>query len=66
MVNIHFIRQKEPKGLGHAILCAKTFVGDEPFAVLLGDHVVYKWHSKFYIWLVELTHSTAGEGVSLK
>ena len=41
MVNIHFIRQKEPKGLGHAILCAKTFVGDEPFAVLLGDDVVY-------------------------
>ena len=41
MVNIHFIRQKEPKGLGHAILCAKTFIGDEPFAVLLGDDVVY-------------------------
>ena len=41
MVNIHFIRQKEPKGLGHAILCAKAFVGDEPFAVLLGDDVVY-------------------------
>ena len=41
MVNIYFIRQKEPRGLGHAILCAKTFVGDEPFAVLLGDDVVY-------------------------
>lgn len=41
MVDIHFIRQKEPKGLGHAILCAKTFVGDEPFAVLLGDDIVY-------------------------
>ena len=41
MVNIHFIRQKEPKGLGHAILCAKSFVGNEPFAVLLGDDVVY-------------------------
>ncbi len=41
MVNIHFIRQKEPRGLGHAILCARTFVGDEPFAVLLGDDVVY-------------------------
>ena len=34
MVNIHYIRQKEPRGLGHAIHCAKTFVGDEPFAVL--------------------------------
>lgn len=41
MVNIHFIRQKEPKGLGHAIHCAKTFVGNEPFAVLLGDDIVY-------------------------
>ena len=41
MVNIHFIRQKEPRGLGHAISCAKTFVGNEPFAVLLGDDIVY-------------------------
>lgn len=41
MVNIHYIRQKEPKGLGHAIHCAKTFVGNEPFAVLLGDDIVY-------------------------
>lgn len=40
MVDIHYIRQKEPKGLGHAILCAKAFVGNEPFAVLLGDDVV--------------------------
>ena len=40
-INLHYIRQKEPKGLGHAILCAKSFVGDEPFAVLLGDDVVY-------------------------
>ena len=39
-VTIHYIRQKEPKGLGHAILCAKQFVGNEPFAVLLGDDVV--------------------------
>lgn len=41
MANIHFIRQKEPKGLGHAIHCAKTFIGNEPFAVLLGDDIVY-------------------------
>lgn len=40
MANIHFIRQKEAKGLGHAVLCAKAFVGDEPFAVLLGDDIV--------------------------
>lgn len=41
MVDIHFIRQKEPKGLGHAINCARAFVGDEPFAILLGDDIVY-------------------------
>ena len=40
IVDIHYIRQKEPRGLGHAILCAKAFVGNEPFAVLLGDDVV--------------------------
>ncbi|WP_270166525.1 UTP--glucose-1-phosphate uridylyltransferase GalU [Paenibacillus sp. SYP-B4298] len=41
MVNIHYIRQKEPRGLGHAIHCAKSFIGQEPFAVLLGDDIVY-------------------------
>lgn len=40
MVNIHYIRQKEPRGLGHAIYCAKSFIGNEPFAVLLGDDIV--------------------------
>ncbi|MCB2294134.1 UTP--glucose-1-phosphate uridylyltransferase GalU [Clostridium algoriphilum] len=40
LANIYYIRQKEPKGLGHAISCAKTFVGNEPFAVMLGDDVV--------------------------
>lgn len=40
MADIYYIRQKEPKGLGHAINCAKTFVGNEPFAVMLGDDVV--------------------------
>ena len=39
-INLHYIRQKEPRGLGHAILCARRFIGDEPFAVLLGDDVV--------------------------
>ncbi|WP_010531623.1 UTP--glucose-1-phosphate uridylyltransferase GalU [Lentibacillus jeotgali] len=40
LANIHYIRQKEPKGLGHAISCASSFVGNEPFAVLLGDDIV--------------------------
>lgn len=38
-VNVHYIRQKEQLGLGHAVLCAKSFIGDEPFALLLGDDV---------------------------
>ncbi|MBQ6574670.1 MAG: UTP--glucose-1-phosphate uridylyltransferase, partial [Lachnospiraceae bacterium] len=40
MANIHTIRQKEPRGLGHAIYTARHFIGNEPFAVLLGDDVV--------------------------
>ncbi len=40
IANIHFIRQKQPLGLGHAVLTASHFIGDEPFAVLLGDDVV--------------------------
>jgi UTP--glucose-1-phosphate uridylyltransferase len=40
MVNLHYIRQGEPKGLGHAIWCARKFIGHEPFAILLGDDIV--------------------------
>ncbi|MCL5981703.1 MAG: UTP--glucose-1-phosphate uridylyltransferase GalU [Firmicutes bacterium] len=40
LVDIHYVRQKEPKGLGHAVWCARKFIGDEPFAVLLGDDVI--------------------------
>ena len=40
LANISFIRQKEMKGLGHAVLKAKSFVGNEPFAVLFGDGVI--------------------------
>ena len=40
LANIFYVRQKETKGLGHAIRCAKEFVGDEPFAVLYGDDVI--------------------------
>ncbi len=41
LANIFYIRQKEPLGLGHAVLCARQFVGNEPFAVLLGDDVIH-------------------------
>lgn len=40
LAKIHFIREKEPLGLGHAVLCARQHVGDEPFAVLLGDDII--------------------------
>ncbi len=40
LANIHYIRQKEPLGLGHAILCARAFIGEDPFAVMLGDDVI--------------------------
>ena len=40
-INIHYIRQKHMRGLGDAILCAQSFIADEPFAILLGDDVVY-------------------------
>jgi UTP--glucose-1-phosphate uridylyltransferase len=39
-VDIHYIRQKEPRGLGHAVWCARKFIGDDPFAILLGDDIV--------------------------
>ncbi len=40
MADIHYIRQKEARGLGHAVWCARKFIGNEPFAVLLGDDIV--------------------------
>lgn len=45
-INIHYIRQKEMRGLGDAILCARAFMDHEPFAVLLGDDVVYNGDDK--------------------
>lgn len=53
MVDIHYIRQKDPRGLGHAIYCAKTFVGNEPFAVLLGDDIVYSKQSPCLKQMIE-------------
>lgn len=46
MVNMYYIRQKSPLGLGHAISCAESFVANEPFLVLLGDDVIYTDKSK--------------------
>ena len=57
-INLHYIRQKEPKGLGHAILCAKSFVGNEPFAVLLGDDVVYNEEKPCLAQLIDVYNAT--------
>lgn len=46
LANVFSVRQKNPRGLGHAILCAKSFVGDEPFAILLGDDIVVNKNGK--------------------
>ena len=46
MANVYSVRQKNPRGLGHAVLCAKSFVGDEPFAILLGDDIVVNKEGK--------------------
>ncbi|MFE4569175.1 UTP--glucose-1-phosphate uridylyltransferase GalU [Paenibacillus chitinolyticus] len=40
LADVHYIRQKQPLGLGHAIYCARKFIGNEPFAVLLGDDIL--------------------------
>lgn len=59
-INIHYIRQKEPRGLGHAILCAKAFIGHEPFAVLLGDDVVYNDEYPCLRQLIDVYEATGG------
>ncbi|MEH7400102.1 UTP--glucose-1-phosphate uridylyltransferase GalU [Gottfriedia acidiceleris] len=59
-VEIHYIRQKEPRGLGHAVWCARKFIGDEPFAVLLGDDIIQAEVPgvEQLIQQYELTHSS--------
>jgi UTP--glucose-1-phosphate uridylyltransferase len=54
LANIHYIRQKEPLGLGHAISCASRFIGDEPFAVLLGDDIVHSTEKPCLKQLVDI------------
>lgn len=59
-INIHYIRQKYMRGLGDAILCAKGFMGDEPFAVLLGDDVVYSPKRPALRQLMDVYEQTGG------
>jgi UTP--glucose-1-phosphate uridylyltransferase len=53
MANIMYVRQREPKGLGHAVYRAKAFTGDEPFALLLGDDIIYNEGKSATAQLVE-------------
>ena len=80
MVNLHFIRQKTPRGLGDAILCAKDFVGNEPFGVLLGDDIVvskkpalkqlfeiYEKYDRTVVGIQEVPHSDVSKyGIIVK
>lgn len=67
MANIYYIRQKEPKGLGHAVLCAKSFIGNEPFAVLLGDDIVVNKEGKPALkQLIEQYENTAASVVGVQ
>ena len=59
-INVHYIRQRYMRGLGDAILCAKTFMGDEPFAVLLGDDVVYHPERPALRQLIDVYEQTGG------
>lgn len=58
MANFHYIRQKEMKGSGHAILLAKAFVGNEPFGVIYGDDVVYNPNSPALSQLIKAYETT--------
>ncbi|MDQ6752483.1 MAG: UTP--glucose-1-phosphate uridylyltransferase GalU [Actinomycetota bacterium] len=61
---IHYVRQGDPKGLGHAVLRAKTHVGDEPFAVLLGDDLIDE-RDELLTTMMEVQARTGGSVVAL-
>ena len=61
---LHFVRQGDPKGLGHAVLCARQHVGDEPFAVLLGDDLIDERDQLLSI-MIEVQARTGGSVVAL-
>ena len=64
LANVHFVRQGQPKGLGHAVLCARYHVGDEPFAVLLGDDLIGE-REHLLTEMMELQSRTGGSVVAL-
>lgn len=64
LAHVHFVRQGQPKGLGHAVLQAKHHVGDEPFAVLLGDDLIDE-RDPLLPTMIELQERTGGSVVAL-
>ncbi len=64
LAHVHFVRQGQPKGLGHAVLQAKHHVGDEPFAVLLGDDLIDE-RDPLLPTMIELQQRTGGSVVAL-
>ena len=64
LADVHFVRQRQPKGLGHAVLCAKRHVGDEPFAVLLGDDLIDR-RDPILPGMLALQERTGGSVVAL-
>ncbi len=63
IANVYFIRQKETKGLGHAIMKAKSFVGNEPFAILYGDDVIVNYENNPVTKQLVETYEKYGKGV---
>ncbi|MGV8965533.1 MAG: UTP--glucose-1-phosphate uridylyltransferase GalU [Cellulomonas sp.] len=64
LADVHFVRQRQPKGLGHAVLCAKRHVGNEPFAVLLGDDLIDR-RDPILPGMLALQERTGGSVVAL-
>jgi len=62
--DIHYVRQTDPKGLGHAVLCAKKHVGNEPFAVLLGDDLIDE-RDEVLNTMIEVQEHTGGSVIAL-
>ncbi|NLY08756.1 MAG: UTP--glucose-1-phosphate uridylyltransferase GalU [Tissierellia bacterium] len=66
LIDIHYVRQQVPLGLGHAIYRAKSFVGNEPFAVLLGDDLVYNPEKPCLSQLIEVFEKTESSVVGVQ
>lgn len=66
MANIYAVRQKNPRGLGHAVLCGKSFIGNEPFAVLLGDDIVVNKEKDAIQQLMEAAQNHQGSVIGVQ